>query len=545
MKNILNDSSKFHKVYIDHDKISNHLIHMENRVTDVLKNLRDKKEIASEQYKDLSPSVSRPGIMYGLPKVHKIVTDGLPSFRPILSAIGTPTYKLAKFLVPILEPLATNEYTIKNSFTFAEGLQSFDSKLVMASFDIESLFTNISLQETIDLCVENLFQDRTNVDNLSKDSFPELLTRTMSESFILFDQQFYKQHDGVAMGSPLGPTLANVFLCYHEKIWLQNCPSEFKPVIYRRYVDDTFLLFRSKYHIEKFRNYLNHQHKIIKFTSETKNENSILFLDIKITMDNNKFMTSVYCKPTFSGVFTNFGSFIPKSYKYNLLFTLLHRAFKLCSKFERFHQEIDKRKTIFENNGYPKSFVDFCIKKYLDKVFIRKKVVLKALEKYFICVLPFLGKKSMQRRTRLVNSIESNLKFCKLKVIFRSPCKLNSLFRYKDSLQKKIRSDTVYKYMCSNCKVTYYGKTYHHFPTRAAEHMRISNLTGKCLKPVKQSAVSDHLLEYNCSIDFDHFDILASDANRFRLLIKESLVIKRDQPQLNKTIKSFPLKRFD
>ena len=219
---------------------------------------------------------------------------------------------------------------------------------------------------------------------------------------ILFDQEFYKQHDGVALGSPLGPTLANVFLSYHGKIWLQN---------------------------------------------------SISFLDIKITRENNKFMTSVYRKPTFSGVFTNFESFIPKSYKYNVLFTLLHRAFKLCSNFERFHQEIDKLKNIFENNGYPKSFVDFCIKKYLDKVFIKKEVILKASKKELICVLPFLGKRSMQLRTRLVNSIESNLKFCKLEVIFQSPCKLNSLFRYKDSLQKKIRSDIVYRYMCSNCHV--------------------------------------------------------------------------------------------
>ena len=88
---------------------------------------------------------------------------------------------------------------------------------MMASFDIESLFTNIPLQETIDLCVENLFQDRTHVDNLSKGSFRELLTRTMSESLILFDQIFYKQHDGVAMGSPLGPTLANVSLCYMKR----------------------------------------------------------------------------------------------------------------------------------------------------------------------------------------------------------------------------------------------------------------------------------------------------------------------------------------
>ena len=59
----------------------------------------------------------------------------------------------------------------------------------------------------------------------------------------------------------------------------------------------------------------------------------------------------------------------------------------------------------------------------------------------------------------------------------------------------------------------------------------------KCLKCVKQSTVSDHLLEYNCSIDFDHFDNLAFDAKKFRLLIKESLLIKHDQPQLNKTIK--------
>ena len=82
---------------------------MKNRVTDVLKNLKDKKEISIEQYKDLSPSGSRPGIMYGLTKVHKVVTDGLPSFIPILFPIVTPTCKLAKFLVPILEPLTTNE----------------------------------------------------------------------------------------------------------------------------------------------------------------------------------------------------------------------------------------------------------------------------------------------------------------------------------------------------------------------------------------------------------------------------------------------------
>ena len=117
------------------------------------------------------------------------------------------------------------------------------------------------------------------------------------------------------MGSPLGPTLASVFLWYHEKNWLQNCPSEFKHVTYRKYVHDTFLPFSSKHHIEKYWSHLSGQHKNIKFTSETENENSILFLDIKITKDNNKFTTSVYCKPTSSKVFSNFGSSILNSYK--------------------------------------------------------------------------------------------------------------------------------------------------------------------------------------------------------------------------------------
>ena len=77
---------------------------------------------------------------------------------------------------------------------------------------------------------------------------------------------------------------------------------------------------------------------------------------------------------------------------------------------------------------------------------------------------------------------------------------MDSMVRYKELLKKKIRYDIVYRYTCSKLKVTYYGKAYHHFFTRAAEHMGISNLTGKCIESVKQSAVSDHLLECNWSM---------------------------------------------
>ena len=90
-----------------------------------------------------------------------------------------------------------------------------------------------------------------------------------------------------------------------------------------------------------------------------------------------------------------------------------------------------------------------------------------------------------------------------------------------------------------------------HFFTRASEHMGTSNLMGQRIKNVKEWAISDqwaisnHLLQCDYSLTFDDFDILASDSNKFKLLIKESVLIKRDKPVLNRTIKSFLLDLFD
>ena len=132
------------------------------------------------------------------------------------------------------------------------------------------------------------------------------------------------------MGSPLGPILANVFKCHFENIWLEVCPSHFKTIAWRRFADDAFLLFPSKYDVEKFRNYLNKQHKSIKFTSKIEKNGLLLFLDIKSSRDNNKFVTSDYHNPSFSGAFTNFESFIPDIHKRRLMEALLHRS--LCQK---------------------------------------------------------------------------------------------------------------------------------------------------------------------------------------------------------------------
>ena len=95
------------------------------------------------------------------------------------------------------------------------------------------------------------------------------------------------------MGSPFHPTLANIFLCHHKTKWLKNRPKAFKPVYYKGYVDDIFVLFDKPEQVLPFVNYLNKKYKSIDFSFETKKDNPFSFLDVKICRKNDKFTTSI------------------------------------------------------------------------------------------------------------------------------------------------------------------------------------------------------------------------------------------------------------
>ena len=142
-------------------------------------------------------------------------------------------------------------------------------------------------------------------------------------------------------------------------------PPDILPKVFKRYVDDIFVMFLGQSNLKDFVNYMKTKHPNIKFTSEFEENDSFSFLDVKITRRNNQLVTSVFCKATFSGVFTNFKSFMPVAYKFGLVYTLLHRSFSICSSYQKFHEEIVLLKYIFKNNEYPQFFIDECIKKYL------------------------------------------------------------------------------------------------------------------------------------------------------------------------------------
>ena len=96
----------------------------------------------------------------------------------------------------------------------------------------------VPLDETIDIAANSLYSDNNSFLSLSITQFRKFLGLAVKNILFPFNDKLYRQIDGVAMGSPLGPSFANIFLCFHETLWLQNCPSDFKPALYRRYVDD-------------------------------------------------------------------------------------------------------------------------------------------------------------------------------------------------------------------------------------------------------------------------------------------------------------------
>ena len=108
------------------------------------------------------------------------------------------------------------------------------------------------------------------------------------------------------------------------------------------------------------------------FSFEEEKNGKMSLLDAEISQENGKFVTTVYRKSTFSGVYTHFESFLPSTYKFDMLYTLVYRCFTLCSDWSEFHKVLVTLKEIFQRNGYPKSFIDKCYKKFLDRLHIRK-----------------------------------------------------------------------------------------------------------------------------------------------------------------------------
>jgi len=169
----------------------------------------------------------------------------------------------------------------------------------------------------------------------------------------------------MSMGSSLGPLFANIFLFRYESQWLQDSPV--KPVLYKRYVDDTLWLLPADADLSQLLNFMNSRHPNMRFTYEAENNNSINFVGLTITHNPlNKlhcYQTSVYRKSTSTSLFTNYNSFTPLIYRLSAFKSLIYRAYHLCSSWSLFHVEISNIRSMLLRNPYPCWVLDRIIKR--------------------------------------------------------------------------------------------------------------------------------------------------------------------------------------
>ena len=178
---------------------------------------------------------------------------------------------LAKWLAEVLCPVVEEHFghTIRDTFEFCEHIEQFPKEniqeMYMCSFDIVSLFTNIPLSETIQICLDSLYRD----EEMKKPRMPEALLKKMlmkatTEVQFSFDGKMYRQNDGVAMGSPQGPVLANILVGHCES----KIDTDDWPDFYDRFVDETFAIFPDIVQSEFFFTKLNSLHPQLHFTVE-------------------------------------------------------------------------------------------------------------------------------------------------------------------------------------------------------------------------------------------------------------------------------------
>ena len=468
--------------------------------------------------------------MYILPKIHK---SNIP-LRPILAAYQTPAYNPAKYLVPLLTPYTLNSYTVKNSYDFIEQLKEVNlgKNYTMASFDISSLFTSVPLEETIAIICNKIYENTDTFNRLSRKDLRTFLSLASKESFFIFNEMPYQQIDGVSMGSPLGPTLANSFLCHHEQHWLSNCPSEFRPIYYRRYVDDTFAIFKDPSHPALFLNYLNQQHRNIQFTIELSNNKTLSFLDLTITQ-NESLTTSVYRKDTFTGLGTNYLSFTSEKYKINNVKAMLSRAYKLSSSFFDMSKEFEFLKHFFLNNGYPLKLFENELLKYLNNIYKPSSKISTVPKKPFFISLPYYSKLTESTYHSMRTVLSDIYPHIDFQLSPKSTFIIGSFFKFKDVLPDDVRSNVIYEFSCACCNTAYIGATSQRFKTRIDQHLGISSRTGRPLARTMDSTPRAHAFNHNHSIKSNNFKIIDFVKNSSELFILESLHINTKSPALN------------
>jgi hypothetical protein len=498
---------------------------------EVIKLIKDSPSIFSKfdlfRLKQMNPQCPR---LYGLPKVHK---DSMPC-RPVVSFYTAPTYKLAKHANNLFYSMLkfNPPYTVKNSLELIDKIQhtKVNSNNILVSFDVVSLFTSVPVNEL--KVALNSHIDTLNINPVVKSDLVNLLNLCIDQNYFSFNNKIYTQQDGLSMGSPLSPVLADFFMSYLEAK-ISMLPLFKKIIFYHRYVDDILCLWSgTERQLSCFLSDLNKINPSIQFTMEVGGK-TINFLDLNISILDHSLKFDVFRKPTFSDNIIHASSQHHISHKMSVFHSLIHRLVNIPLSVSNFNKELDIIKLLASNNGYNV--------KVIDKLLIRKN-------KQIGSNLLAPGLKSPRENDKWVklryidgvsNKISKVIKKNNLKAAFYNKLNLKSfLVRNKDK-RELLDNSGVYLLNCNSCPSVYVGQSGRSVKKRVHEHfLSYKNRDNK-------SSFGEHLNEHSHNFDPDsgiklihkcekgrRLDRLeALELNRYN--VDSSVNILNDQMELN------------
>ena len=326
---------------------------IKNKLINILKTIKTKSGLGTNIYKSMYPTGCVPPKFYGLPKIHKPDTP----LRPIVSSCGSVTYGVAKELAKILKPLVgQSPHHINSTQDFVEQAKHFklESGECLSSYDVSALFTSVPIDPALQIIKDLLVKDNTLKERTVMDveDIILLLEFCLKNTYFSFQGQFYEQVEGAAMGSPVSPIVANLYMEYLEQKALSTAPHP--PKFWGRYVDDTFVIHKEATK-QGFLQHINSVDPAIRFTVEdNKEDGSIPFLDtiVKPEADGSLSIT-VYRKPTHTDQYLQWDSHHHLSAKFSVIQTLSHRASTMCSDPELLQKEKEHLRKALTKCNYP------------------------------------------------------------------------------------------------------------------------------------------------------------------------------------------------
>ena len=519
LNNLVNDESVYIEIPYD---ITNKLL---ATLTKVTKKLIDEGELNPKVRRSLIPGTAKAPTFTGLPKIHK--TD-VP-LRPIINNIGSPLYGLAKFIVATLKKIEKLlKFTVQNSYEFVDKLNNVIplEDEIMVSYDVVSMYTNVDTESAIKT-LENWLRRHTDIlngTNLSMEGIVKLISLCVSNTYFTHNGKFYKQRQGLPMGSPISPLLANIWLEEIEKCFLNTLSNP--PRLWIRYLDDIFALVKKLE--ENLKSYLIGLNKVndkIKFTEERENNKVLNFLDVQITREDDRFDKKVFRKPSYSGNILHFNSNHPFGIKMGILKSQIIRGLRITDK-EHWNEELHTIKRIFQDNGYPLWRIEKQIKVVINNFqkngkYIPTSKTLKT-KKGFMC----LTDSSLAKKLK-----DKAIQFG-ITTVMRQKKTINStvgrLDNNKLSSKNNLNRGGIYEIPCKGCNKKYIGQTKRPIMKRMKEHEIAT------IKNDRSSEVANHVRQTGHNMNWEGIRRVSGFEKEYsKRMIRESIEINSRKDTMN------------